>query len=483
MFKNPFYKQVAKTTMTVVAIILMTRLSFGVMFGVLGLMGAVYVSRGRTGKMVACFLLIPFMMMVNRVILPGGSMSALLSRIGQVVIVTVVICQISLLKGSVKLPLEWLYVYCLWAFVTSIDGWFPMISYLKLINFCLFFIGIAFAVRQMQKSDTDLNYVRNVMMALAIIMIGGSFILRFIPSVGFSMHAHQLMFDAIGFRAAVAEQGVRLFNGMTWHSQALAPISTMFAVWVLIDMLLVEKKVTALHLGLVCIMPILLYWTSSRTGLVAFSSAMLAIWLYMLPRASLSARTKRHMQSIFMGGLALLVAFAIVSEIRSGTMSKWLRKTATEEDTYRDTRGLLEAVTASRQGLVELNMRDYHLRPMTGMGFQVMEWHRTGYELGEISLWSAPIEKGVLPLMILGETGIVGAVIFVIFLISFTYSMMRRRFVATVTLFWTMMATNMSEATFFSPSGAGGIIWCIAAIGGMCIDVIVMRERMGLRSQ
>ena len=164
-------------------------------------------------------------------------------------------------------------------------------------------------------------------------------------------------------------------------------------------------------------------------------------------------------------------------------MSKWLRKTATEEDTYRDTRGLLEAVTASRQGLVELNMRDYHLRPMTGMGFQVMEWHRTGYELGEISLWSAPIEKGVLPLMILGETGIVGAVIFVIFLISFTYSMMRRRFVATVTLFWTMMATNMSEATFFSPSGAGGIIWCIAAIGGMCIDVIVMRERMGLRSQ
>ena len=483
MFKNPFYKQVAKTTMTVVAIILMTRLSFGAMFGVLGLMGAVYVSRGRTGKMVACFLLIPFMMMVNRVILPGGSISALLSRIGQVVIVTVVICQISLLKGSVKLPLEWLYVYCLWAFVTSIDGWFPMISYLKLINFCLFFIGIAFAVRQMQKSDTDLNYVRNVMMALAIIMIGGSFILRFIPSVGFSMTAHIWMHDMGVFESNMATQGVRLFNGMTWHSQALAPISTMFSVWVLIDMLLVEKKVTALHLVLVGLTPVLLYWTSSRTGLVAFGTAMLAVWLYLLPRASLPARVKHHMESIFMCGLALLVVLAVVAEIKSGTMSKWLRKTATEEATYSDKRGLMEAVTESRQGLVELNMRDYHLRPLTGMGFQVMEWHRTGYELGEISLWSAPIEKGVLPLMILGETGIVGAVIFVIFLVTFTFGMMRRRFVATVTLFWTMIATNMSEATFFSPSGAGGIIWCIAAIGGMCIDVIVMRERMGLRSQ
>jgi hypothetical protein len=335
----------------------------------------------------------------------------------------------------------------------------------------------------MQKTDRDLDYVRTVMLVLAVLMIGGSFILRFVPSVGFSMQMHQSLFDAAGFKEAVAQQGVRLFNGMTWHSQALAPISTMFSAWVLIDMLLVEKKVTALHLGLVGLTPVLLYWTSSRTGLVAFGSAMLVIWLYLLPRASLPIRVKNHMQSIFMGGLALLVALAVVSEIRSGTMSKWLRKTATEEAAYRDTRGLLEAVTASRQGLVELNMRDYHLRPLTGMGFQVMEYHRTAYELGEISLWSAPIEKGVLPLMILGETGIVGAVIFVIFLVTFTYGMMRRRFVATVTLFWTMMATNMSEATFFSPSGAGGIIWCVAAIGGMCIDVIVMRERMGLRSQ
>lgn len=483
MFKNPLYNKVAKTTLLVLAIILMTRLTFGAMFGLLGLMGAIYVTRGQTGKMVACFLMIPFMMMINRVILPGGSISALLSRVGQVVIVAAVVSQVSLAKGSVKLPFEWLYVYCLWAFVTSIEGWFPMISYLKLVNFCMFFIGIAFAVRQMQKTDRDLDYVRNFLMALAILMIGGSFILRFIPSVGFSMHVHQSMFDVIGFKEAVAQQGIRLFNGMTWHSQALAPLSTMFAVWVLIDMLLVEKKVTALHLGLVGVTPILLYWTSSRTGLLAFGSAMLAIWLYLLPRASLPLRVKRHMNGIFVGGLVVLVMLAIVAEVRSGTMSKWLRKTETEEATYSDNRGLWEAVTASRQGLVELNMRDYHLRPLMGMGFQVIEYHRTAYEIGEISLWSAPIEKGVLPLMILGETGIVGAVIFVIFLVTFTFGMMRRRFVATVTLFWTMLATNMSEATFFSPSGGGGIIWCIAAIGGMCIDVIVMRERMGLRSQ
>ena len=45
----------------------------------------------------------------------------------------------------------------------------------------------------------------------------------------------------------------------------------------------------------------------------------------------------------------------------------------------------------------------------------------------------------------------------------------------TASLFTVLLATNMGEATFFSPGGAGGLLWTISIIGGYCIDMRLMR--------
>jgi len=332
----------------------------------------------------------------------------------------------------------------------------------------------------MQASDRDLYHVRVLFMALAVIMIGGSFLLRFVPSVGFSMFAPKIDMggpvDIWALQEQIQMVGVRLFNGMSWHCQSLAAMVAIFSAWVLIDMMLVERRVKWLHAILVGISPILLYWTSSRTGFLVFTFAMGPIWVFLLPKARLPAGFRRKMNSAFMAFCAVLVLAAVVLELRSSTITQWLRKTTTREETISDERGFIEAVTDSRQYLVEMNMRDFHLNPMCGMGFQVMEEHRGLYQAGLITLFSAPIEKGVAPLMILGETGIVGAIIFVIFLVAFSIILIRKGCVATVTLFWTMCMSNLSEATMFSPSGVGGILWCFCAIGGMAIDVIVLRR-------
>lgn len=43
---------------------------------------------------------------------------------------------------------------------------------------------------------------------------------------------------------------------------------------------------------------------------------------------------------------------------------------------------------------------------------------------------------------------------------------------ATMSGFTTMLATNIGEATFFSPGAGGGMLWSFAIVGGMTIDSI-----------
>ncbi len=47
----------------------------------------------------------------------------------------------------------------------------------------------------------------------------------------------------------------------------------------------------------------------------------------------------------------------------------------------------------------------------------------------------------------------------------------------TAALFTVLLATNMGEATFFSPGGSGGVLWTISIIGGYCIDMQLAGER------
>ncbi len=80
--------------------------------------------------------------------------------------------------------------------------------------------------------------------------------------------------------------------------------------------------------------------------------------------------------------------------------------------------------------------------------------------------------------MVLGETGILGVIAFIIFLIVFIATCHQRHYAATLTLFAVYLSTNMAEATFFSPSGGGGVMWIIMVVGGFVIDMnrVVARQ-------
>ena len=141
---------------------------------------------------------------------------------------------------------------------------------------------------------------------------------------------------------------------------------------------------------------------------------------------------------------------------------------------------MMEAFIESRQALIEYNLNDFKLNPLFGKGFQVFCDFKQRYEAGQITWYFAPVEKGVTPYVILGETGVVGAVVFVIFLISFYATCLRRRYLALMTMFTNMLVCNLADSTFFSPGGLGGLLWITSCVGGFSIDLISIRMAHGV---
>lgn len=357
----------------------------------------------------------------------------------------------------------------------------PFISHMKLIQFVLFIIGVMVIMKGIQDTDIELYHVRCFMMGLAIIFIVGGIALRFIPSLGYSMILDK--YDSFGLDISASElmqsEGMVLFNGMAGHSQMLAPMTAMMAAWVLCDMLLVEKKVSLFHMGVLIFAPVLIYMSRSRGGLLEIAAVMGMVMLVCVPKARLTVKVKSRLRGLVALMIVGLIGVSVVSEIQNQTISKWIRKT---ENVGGDSRTLREAFTGSRQGAIEYNLNDFNLNPLFGKGFQVLPDFERRFERGEITWFFAPVEKGITPLVVLGETGIVGAIVFTIFIFSFYATCLRRRYLALMTMFTCMLVCNLADSTFFSPSGLGGFLWIMSCVGGFSIDLISIRMAHGVWS-
>ena len=233
-------------------------------------------------------------------------------------------------------------------------------------------------------------------------------------------------------------------------------------------MLFVERRLRILHLLILIPIPLMIAMTKARVGILTFSTLILLLLIYCIPRINLPSKERKKISSLLFSFIVVFILVAIVAEIQRGSISRLVRKT---DDLGEDSRTLLEAITNSRQEKIAECLRDFHANPLWGMGFQVADNHRIMYQQGLISIFSASIEKGILPLMVLGETGIIGMIVFLLFLFMFFHDAIQKGYIATITLFSALLVSNMAEATFFSPGGGGGFFWMIAVCGGFLIDM------------
>ena len=481
LFVMKFYKDVAKALIGIVLILVLCRFTMGGMAALLALIGFVAALTRKSSIVVCVFVLFPLFVIFNRAIIGVGGLTLLIAKFAFIAMaISSFVSTVAKEHVRERLPIVWIGLYLVFSCISSIDGWMPLISFLKILNFAAMLMGIYMLSQELQTSFESLRAIRAIFMAIAIIIIIGSVISYFVPSIGYSM----LIFKLEGYgqfltaEELLSRDGKVLFNGMTCHSQMLSPVVACLATWVLCDMLLIEKRMSLLHCIILAFTPILLYMSRSRGGLLMLVCVIVLTLCITIPKARLSDRVKHHMCILIAIATAVLLTAGVYSQLRSDTISRWLRKT---DDVASDQRSLQEAFTGSRQALIEMNIRDFKSNPLFGKGFQVVDGMKEAYDAHQITWFSASVEKGVTPYVILGEAGLMGAIAFLVFLSTFYSACFKRGYMALMTNFTCFLVANLADSTFFSPSGLGGFMWTVACIGAFSTDCLAKRiSQVGL---
>lgn len=477
-----YYKQALKTLVVFCLYLALTRFTNGAFLVIMALMGCVYAFNSKIGKAISLYVMIIFMTVTNPNILPkNGAMYGLGLRFGPLLIGFSLVLRGVSIRSNRRLPLGMLLAYLLIAAVSSINGWAPEISFLKLINFAVFFMGIWLGTQSLEYDVDGVKVLRSTFFSIAIFLVVGS--IAILPFPGISTLSGLQMISEVGSIVALNELleeaalggAMPLFCGVTSQSQVLSPLLASIVAWVICDMLFVEERIQWPHLALIVLALPILYKTRSRSALLTLFVSMMLIYFYLPRRLRLSGAMRRKIGTILLCSAFILSVLMAVAEIHGDAISKWIRKT---NDVEADKRSMSEAFTASRQGLIEECMEDFRRNPAFGSGFQVSWFTAERAKTQKGLVLSAPIEKGVLPVMVLGETGIVGEIVFVAFLVSFFISASHRRLYISIATMCVFLATNFSEASYFSPGGLGGVLWIACVVGGYSLDMsLALRER------
>ena len=472
---NDIYKNTIKQLVIFCIWVMMVRFFGGISLFAMTIIGVFWAFKGCLGKALSMHIMITFMCILNpHLIGKSGMLMSLGLRGGPLLIgLSLAMNELST-RCRRRLPLNMMLAFLLVAGFSSVSGWCPKVSFLKLLNFTVFFLGLWLGTKGLECNYKELATLRYLFLSLAVFLVIGSLALKPFPGIS-TMGAIRQMAE-IGDISALNEFAnemilngtLTLFCGVTCHSQTLSPLLVCCFAWVLYDLLFIEGRFRWLHcLILLGAIP-MLYMTRSRVALLGLVVSLIFAYVYLPRKMQLVPSMKKWLGMILVIGGVLLATVVTVMEVKSNAISRWVRKT---ENLEGDRRSLKEAVTSSRQGLLDLSMEDFYRNPLLGMGFQVAWYTKGSVEAAKGLILSSPIEKGVLPVMVLGETGIVGAFVFALFLITFYFGCINQNLFVTISMMGILLMINMGEATYFSPGGAGGIEWMLCVVGGYVLDL------------
>lgn len=371
-------------------------------------------------------------------------------------------------------PYAGMLFYILFMILSSMQGWNPKISFLKLLLFSLIYFAYFGVSNQVGiNPQVSSRKIRSVMLSIAILFVIGSVVL--VPFPGLAQ------LKASDFEAGNVDLSsyTSLFMGMCNHSQCLGPIVSSISVVLLGDLLFSIKKVDLLYILLILICPYLVYLTSSRTGMGAFVLGQLFVFCVFMHARGIGSRWRSRVMTWGMTILTLLlIALACIPSLQEKTFRFVLKR----GDNISRRNVTVEDIISSRRSLMDNAINNFKKSPLIGNGFQVAKDMDAARQEGMMIL-SAPIEKGVWITAVLEEGGVIGFAIFVTFLLScIIRAINRRAYIGASCLFLCTM-TNLGEFTFFSMSYTGGFTWAMVFVG-LALDVRKMSdENEALRRQ
>ena len=405
--------------------------------------------------MVLCFTGI-----ANPYIFPRSVTTVLLGRVSLFMVTGILMLRVAGRRSArVVSPFLGIFLYIAWSAVVSIQGFAPIVSYLKLILFVPIYLAL-FTIANEITASTRVNAkaVRSAILAMISFLVFGSLMLWPFPSLS------QLQASSVEDAARLAQiiaEGDSLFMGITNHSQALGPMLGVLLTVVFGDLVFSVKRWDPLYVALLVVGAFLIYKSSSRTGMGTFMAGIAMVtWLFMCARKVGMRWRGKVMSGLFLLGIVGLVALIAVPSIRERAMGFALKIRSNDAAvSARDV--TFKNVTSTRQALMDEAMANFKKKPFTGNGFQVSAEMLRQKRTRLVDYMSAPIEKGVWPTAILEEGGVPGFVFFAGFLICcFTILVKRHAYIGAAAL-WVFAVVNLGEFNFFSMSYTGGFEWAL----------------------
>jgi hypothetical protein len=241
------------------------------------------------------------------------------------------------------------------------------------------------------------------------------------------------------------------FQGLLNHPQAFGPMVALVGA-LIGGRILGERKPLWRDIAMLGFCVVLVVLSEARTaGLAMVGGLICTVFLSPLfadlsRKKILPGLSSRRVQAAGMVGVAAIF-------VAGPFFTSYLYKRT-------DATSLIEAADASRGFLVQMMFENIVEKPLTGIGFGIasdpasMEIERDpliGLPLG------APIEKGVMPLAVLEELGVFGAVL-VLFWIIAVIRRGARAGAPQFAVLMTLLLVNLGESMFFSVGGMGMLL-------------------------
>jgi hypothetical protein len=253
------------------------------------------------------------------------------------------------------------------------------------------------------------------------------------------------------------------FQGILSHPQVLGPTMALLSSMLLAEVVAQRRpewwKLGALAVGIAFVVA-----SEARTaGFALVLGVLLGLVLKIEEGArwdlsSFKGLTSRRLLGSI--GVGFLLGLAQAQRVATG-VRRFVEKGGHSEG------GVFAAYQESRGGKMAETWEGFLRHPIVGNGFglpSVSSGFEVVYDATTGLPTAAPVEKGVLPLAVLEDVGLIGAVLVGLWLWD-AVRRARKGSLVSLSLLLTALATNMAEANLFSPGGMGLLVVNCLAFG------------------
>ena len=249
-------------------------------------------------------------------------------------------------------------------------------------------------------------------------------------------------------------------QGILNHPQSLGGLISPILAFLLARIFLNKQKNLFVFAAVAVLLLGVVTMTQARTAAISALLGLACAGIVRLARGRRSV-TQRSTGKVWAGA-----AFGLVAVVAAVGLSSGLQDYLIGFVLKRDAADIGTAFYASRGAGIENQWFWFLQSPAIGNGFGV--YANGEFPDGIVSVMgipiSAPVEKGFLPTAVLEETGVIGALFFVVLLVALARRVLRGQDLAWVAVFFATLFINLGEAMLFSAGGMGLFCWLVLAL-------------------